>query len=162
MKLLSKVLLTINILAVAALASVNINTATKEELMSLKGIGEAKANAIIEYRKTNEFKSVEDIKNIKGIGQKKFEAIKEDIKVSGDTDLTNLKSAKNKKAAKDDKGVKKSKGIKDAGSQTHEHMQNKDVNPNQADDQKNGKDKKAKDKKTKAGKKDKKEDKAQM
>ena len=61
--------------------AVNINTASKEELMSLKGIGEATAEAIIEYRKENKFKKIEDIKNVKGIGDKKFESIKEDIEV---------------------------------------------------------------------------------
>ncbi|WP_297575386.1 helix-hairpin-helix domain-containing protein [uncultured Campylobacter sp.] len=63
--------------------AVNINTASKEELMSLKGIGETTANNIIEYRKENKFKKIEDLKNVKGIGDKKFEAIKDDIKVEG-------------------------------------------------------------------------------
>lgn len=62
-------------------AAVNINTASKEELMSLKGIGESTAEAIIEYRKENKFIKIEDIKNVKGIGDKKFESIKEDIEV---------------------------------------------------------------------------------
>ena len=61
--------------------AVNINTASKEELMTLKGIGEATAEAIIEYRKENKFTKIEDIKNVKGIGDKKFESIKEDIEV---------------------------------------------------------------------------------
>lgn len=62
-------------------AAVNINTASKEELMTLKGIGETTAEAIIEYRKKNKFTKIEDIKNVKGIGDKKFESIKEDIEV---------------------------------------------------------------------------------
>ena len=61
--------------------AVNINTASKEELMTLKGIGEATAEAIIEYRKENKFIKIEDIKNVKGIGDKKFESLKEDIEV---------------------------------------------------------------------------------
>ena len=61
--------------------AVNINTASKEELMSLKGIGEATAEAIIEHRKENKFTKIEDIKNVKGIGAKKFETIKKDIEV---------------------------------------------------------------------------------
>ena len=61
--------------------AVNINTASKEELMTLKGIGEATAEAIIEYRQENKFTKIEDIKNVKGIGDKKFESIKEDIEV---------------------------------------------------------------------------------
>lgn len=61
--------------------AVNINTASKEELMSLKGIGEATAEAIIEYRKENKFTKIEDIKNVKGIGDKKFETIKKILKL---------------------------------------------------------------------------------
>lgn len=60
---------------------VNINTATKDELMSLNGIGESKANAIIEYRNKNNFKVIEDIKNVSGIGDSAFEKIKNNITV---------------------------------------------------------------------------------
>ena len=61
---------------------VNINKASKEELMTLSKIGESKALAIIEYRETNgNFKSIEDIKNVSGIGDKLFEEIKEYITV---------------------------------------------------------------------------------
>lgn len=56
---------------------VNINTATKEELMKLPGIGEKTAERIIRHRQTyGEFKRIEDIMNVGGIGQKKFEKIK--------------------------------------------------------------------------------------
>lgn len=56
---------------------VNINTATKEELMTIKGIGESKADGIIRYREENgNFKTIEDIKNIEGIGDKLYETIK--------------------------------------------------------------------------------------
>lgn len=60
---------------------VNINTATKEELMTITGIGESKANNIIEYRKNNKFSKIEDIKNISGIGDSVFEKIKEYITI---------------------------------------------------------------------------------
>ena len=59
---------------------VSINSATKEELMTLTGIGEAKANAIISYRNENGlFKNIEDIKNVSGIGDSIFEKIKDNI-----------------------------------------------------------------------------------
>lgn len=53
---------------------VNINTATLEELLTLKGIGEKYAERIISYREENgNFKNPEDILNVKGIGEKLFE-----------------------------------------------------------------------------------------
>jgi competence protein ComEA len=57
---------------------VNINTADKTELMSLPGIGEAKANSIIEYRKKNgSFKTVADLMNISGIKEGLFTQIED-------------------------------------------------------------------------------------
>ena len=65
-------------------AAVNINTATKEELDSMKGMGPVKAQAIIDYRNQNgPFKSIDDIKRVKGIGDKTFDVIKGDITLSG-------------------------------------------------------------------------------
>lgn len=61
---------------------VSLNKATKEQLMTIKGIGESKANDIINYRQENgEFKSIEDIMNVKGIGNALFDKIKEYITV---------------------------------------------------------------------------------
>lgn len=58
---------------------VNINDANEEELMTLKGIGQATAKKIIEYRKNNTFEKIEDIMNVSGIGESKFNAIKDYI-----------------------------------------------------------------------------------
>lgn len=60
---------------------ININSATKEELMKITGIGETKAEKIIEYREKNKFNSIEDIIKVKGIGKKTFEKIKKEITV---------------------------------------------------------------------------------
>ena len=60
---------------------VNINSADKNALMNLTGIGEKTAEKIIEYRNKNKFKSIEDIKNISGIGEKKYEKIKNEITI---------------------------------------------------------------------------------
>lgn len=57
----------------------NINVATKEELMELNGVGETLANNIIEYRKKNKFITKEDILNVNGIGSSKYNNIKEYI-----------------------------------------------------------------------------------
>ena len=59
---------------------VNINTATVEELKTLKGVGDKKAEAIIEYRKKNgSFKTKEDLMKVRGIGKKLFESFEERI-----------------------------------------------------------------------------------
>jgi len=60
---------------------ININTASKEQLMTLSGIGESKANKIIEYRNKTPFSNIIDIKNVTGIGDSIFEKIKEKITV---------------------------------------------------------------------------------
>lgn len=61
---------------------VNINIATKDELMTVSGIGESKANSIIEYRNINgKFNSIEEIKNVSGIGDALFEKIKNSITI---------------------------------------------------------------------------------
>ena len=61
---------------------VNLNTATREELMSLRGIGESRAEDIIHYREAfGGFKSIEDIMNVSGIKDAAFEKIKDSITV---------------------------------------------------------------------------------
>ncbi len=69
-------------LALPAGAAVNINTASKDELIALSGIGPAKAQAILDYRKLNgPFKTVDDLRNVKGIGAKRLEKLRADITV---------------------------------------------------------------------------------
>ena len=59
---------------------ISINNATKEELMTLPGIGESKAKDIIDYRtKNGPFKKLEDLKNIPGIGENVYNNLKENI-----------------------------------------------------------------------------------
>lgn len=60
---------------------ININTCTIDELLTLPGIGESKANNIIEYRKKNKFNTINDIMNVSGISESLFNKIKEYIKV---------------------------------------------------------------------------------
>jgi len=63
-------------------ARLDLNTATKEELMGLSGIGESKAMSIISYRETNgKFKKIEEVMNITGIKNGVFDKIKDKIKV---------------------------------------------------------------------------------
>ncbi len=68
----------------AALAAINLNTATKDELVALPGIGPAKAQAILDHRSAHgPFKSVEELKDVKGIGAKRFEKLKGEFTVVG-------------------------------------------------------------------------------
>lgn len=61
---------------------ININTATKEELCTLPGVGESKAESIIAYRvERGSFSSIEEIKNVTGIKDGLFQKIKDKIKV---------------------------------------------------------------------------------
>ncbi len=63
-------------------AIININTANKQELMTLNGIGEVYAQRIIEYRESNgDFTSIEELTEVKGIGEKTLEKIKDRITV---------------------------------------------------------------------------------
>lgn len=61
---------------------VSINNGTKEELMTLSGIGEVKAQAIIDYRNKNgKFSKIEDLMNVSGIGESTYNQIKDNIKL---------------------------------------------------------------------------------
>lgn len=65
-----------------ASGKVNLNTADREQLMTLPGIGEARAADIINYRQEHGgFSSIEELKNVSGIGEKRFDSIKEYIEV---------------------------------------------------------------------------------
>lgn len=65
-----------------AKARININEATLEELMRLKGVGKVLAERIIDYRFSNgPFYSIDQIKSVKGVGNAHFEKIKDSIRI---------------------------------------------------------------------------------
>lgn len=67
---------------------ININTASKEELKTLNGIGDVLADSIVEYREENgRFESIDDIKNVSRIGSKTFEKFRDKITVSPENRL---------------------------------------------------------------------------
>jgi len=60
----------------------NINTATREQLMSLPGIGPAFGKRIVEYRQQHgQFTKIEDLMNVKGLGPKRFDKIKDKVTI---------------------------------------------------------------------------------
>ena len=65
-----------------AVAALDLNTATKDELVALSGIGPAKAQAILDYRTQHGgFKSLDELKDVKGIGERQFEMLKSELTV---------------------------------------------------------------------------------
>jgi competence protein ComEA len=85
----------------AAIAAVNINTATKEELTSLKGIGDKRAQEIINYRtKNGPFKTVDDLGKVPGIGPGILKQIRSNVTVSGKTVVEPAGETKTKTEAK--------------------------------------------------------------
>ena len=65
-----------------AFAAVNLNTASVDELDSVKGIGPSKAKAIVDYRtKNGAFKSVDDLKAVKGFGEKSVAKLRSELTV---------------------------------------------------------------------------------
>lgn len=75
-----------------ALAVVNINTASKEELTTLKGVGEKRAQDIIDYRKKHgNFKSVDDLGKVPGIGPGLMKKIRSDLTITGKTSVDKAK-----------------------------------------------------------------------
>ncbi len=76
MKILAMIVLGVSLL----FGAVDINSASKSELMSLNGVGEKKADAIIKYRKGNCFKSVDGLIKVKGIGSKFMQKNKKNLK----------------------------------------------------------------------------------
>ncbi|MDR0777203.1 MAG: helix-hairpin-helix domain-containing protein [Azonexus sp.] len=66
-----------------ALAAVNINTASVDELNTVKGIGPSKAKAIVEYREKNgPYKTLDDLKEVKGFGAKSVDKLRGELSVS--------------------------------------------------------------------------------
>ena len=79
-----------------ALAAVNLNTATVDELDAVRGSGPSKAKAIVDYRSKNgPFKSVDDLKGVKGFGDKSVDKIRGELTV-GDAAATPAKPAAKK------------------------------------------------------------------
>ncbi|MBS0325803.1 MAG: helix-hairpin-helix domain-containing protein [Proteobacteria bacterium] len=67
----------------SALAALDLNAASKDELVALRGIGPAKAQAILDYRAQHGgFKSVEELASVKGIGAKQLDELRSEVSVA--------------------------------------------------------------------------------
>ena len=87
MKLLLAIFLFV--MSAVVLAAVNINTATQQELETLKGVGPAKARAIIKYREQHgPFILVQDLRRVPGFGEKSVRKLEKDVVVSGPSVMT--------------------------------------------------------------------------
>lgn len=85
----------IALVAPFAHAALDLNTATKEQLVALSGIGPAKAQAILDYRAQHGgFKSVDELKDVKGIGAKRFEKLKPELSIGTPPVKTAAREAK--------------------------------------------------------------------
>ena len=85
MEIIRKILLAVLLIVPSLLfaETVNINTANKETLTALKGIGEKRAEAIISYReKHGPFKAIEELVDVSGIGQSVLDDNRENLSVS--------------------------------------------------------------------------------
>ena len=86
MKKLLLVLISALSFSISAWAAVDLNTASQAELETVKGIGPAKAKAIVEFRKKNgDFRSVNDLDKVPGFGKKTLDMVKKDITVGNAT-----------------------------------------------------------------------------
>jgi competence protein ComEA len=96
-----KKILLMMVLTASFLTAINVQKASKDELMCIKGIGEKKASAIMKYRKSHKLKSAEDLLEIKGFGKVLVKNVQKDIKsVSCGGKKTTKKKSSSKTSSK--------------------------------------------------------------
>ena len=97
-----KIVATVLVFATSAVFGMSVgqlNKASKEDLMQIKGIGEAKADAIIKHRKKSPFKTIADVEEVKGVGPALAGNIKNDVHQKA-PDTKAKKSSKKEKTKK--------------------------------------------------------------
>ena len=103
---MKKLLLVMLLLSGYLFGAMNVQTASKSELMSISGIGAKKADAIIQYRKKHKLKSVDDLVKVPGIGKNIANNVKHNVK-------NKKKSTKQKAMHKKQKNMSKKSSKKE-------------------------------------------------
>lgn len=92
---MKKIIIALLCLVTMMFAKVDINSASVQELQTLKGVGEKKAKEIVDYRtKNGAFNSVDDLAKVKGIGKKILDDNKNEIEVKSSAVQISAKSTK--------------------------------------------------------------------
>ncbi len=114
--MLKKLFLALTFTAVSLFA-INFQTASKDELMTIKGIGEKRASAIMKYRKSNKIKSATDLTKVPGIGTEIADNAKKGLKnaVSKKAKSTTKKATSKAKSVKE-RAKSKTKSTKEKAS----------------------------------------------
>jgi len=127
--MMKKLLIVMLLLSTYLVASMNLQTASKEQLMSIAGIGAKKAMAIMEYRKKHNINSVSDLLKVKGIGKKIVDNVKNGVKNRAKSSFSSAKNkhSSNKSSNRLDKAkAKKSKYSKKAHDAKNKLKKKKD------------------------------------
>lgn len=136
-------------------SAMNLQTASKKDLMCIKGIGDKKADAIILYRKKNKLKSADDLIELKGFGKGVIEAVKKGTKTvkCGGKKTTPKKTDKPKKVTKksdskksdakksDSKKTDKSKKVEKTTKKDNTEKPKKETKPKEKKEDKKKEDK---------------------
>ena len=95
-------------------SALNVQKASKDELMCIKGVGEKKATSIMKYRKSHKLKSADDLLELKGFGKVLVKNLQKDIKsvACGGKKSTKKSSKKDKVKKKVSKKVSDKKSLK--------------------------------------------------
>ena len=118
---MKKILVTL-VLMLSFVSALNVQKASKDELMCIKGIGEKKASAIIKYRKSHKLKSADDLIEIKGFGKALIKNIQKNVKAVAcggkKSAKSTVKKSSSKKSTSKKSSTKKSSTKKSSDKKT--------------------------------------------
>ena len=97
------------VVTLSFLSALNVQNASKDELMCIKGIGEKKATAIMKYRKSHKLKSAQDLLEIKGFGKVLVKNVEKNIKSVACGGKKSSKKSSSKKETKKTTSKKENK-----------------------------------------------------